>query len=76
MLWNCTILVALSKKKNVKSTNTKLTSYKISNVNYPDNILEMFENTNLEIEDLDDELYNYPLIMPQKPNNKKNKHID
>lgn len=54
-----------------KSTNTKLTSSKISNVNYPDNILEMFENTNLEIEDLDDELYNYPLIMPQKPNNKK-----
>lgn len=54
-----------------KSTNTKLTSSKISNVNYQDNILEMFENTNLEIEDLDDELYNYPLIMPQKYTNKK-----
>ena len=53
-----------------KSTNTKLTSSKISNLNFQDNIPELFDNTNLEIDDMEDEIYNYPLIMP-KNNYKK-----
>lgn len=62
----------LSKKTGVnqqsfltKSTTTKLASSKISNVNFQDNIPELFDNTNLEIDDMEDEIYNYPLIMPQ-----------
>lgn len=64
-----------SKSILAKSTATRITTpSKLSSCNYfKDTLNEIFDNTGLDIDDADDDLYNYPLIMPDNFKSKESK---